>query len=121
MSTDIALDKDTHDLLIEGNELLLVNDVDQIEQNLKIRLKFFSGEWFLDITQGLPFYDTILVKNPNVPNIDNIIKAEIIDTPGVTELLSYDSSYDASLREYVVDFKVRTIFGEAELEVSLFN
>ena len=121
MSVDFALDKDTHDLLIEGNELLTVEDVDQIEQNTKIRLRFFSGEWFLNVVEGLPFYQTILVKNLNVPDIDNIIKAKIIDTPEVAELLSYDSSYDAILREYVVNFTYRSVFGEAALTVSLFN
>ena len=121
MSIDFALDKDTHDLLIEGNNLLVVEDIDQIEQNTKIRLRFFSGEWFLDATKGLPFYDTILVKNPNVPNIDGIIKNEIIETEGAGELLSYDSSYDALTREYDVNFKYRTVFGEAALAFSLFN
>lgn len=121
MSVDIALDKDTHDLLIVGNSLLTVEDVDQVEQNTKIRLKFFSSEWFLDTTKGLPFYETILVKNPNVPNIDNIIKAEIVDTSEVGELLSYVSSFDPVLREYVVTFKFKSTFGDAALEVSLFD
>lgn len=121
MSIDLALDKDTHDLLIVGNNLLTVEGVDQVEQNTKIRLRFFAGEWFLDTSLGLPFYEEILVKNPNIPNIDNIIKAKIIDTPEVAELLSFDSSYDSVLRRYEVVFKYRSIHGEKVLEVTIFS
>jgi len=121
MSTDFALDKDTHDLLVVGGNLQLVDAADQLEQNLKIRLQFFNAEWFLNTTNGLPFYSDILVKNPNIPNIDSIIKAEILDTDGVLELLEYISAFDNSAREYSIDFTVRTEFGQSELQVSLFN
>jgi len=116
---DFALDNDTHDLLIEGNNLKTVEGVEQVEQNTKIRLKFFSEEWFLDTTKGLPFYQEILIKNPNVPNIDNIIKATIADTLGVGELLSYDSTYDSTAREYVVKFQYRTDDGLSTVQVTL--
>jgi len=121
MSKDFALDKETHDLFITGNELQVVDVADQLEQNLKIRLQFFNAEWFLDINNGLPFYSDILVKNPNIPNVDSIIKAEILGTIGVLELLEYVSTFDASLRTYTVSFTVRTEFGQTDLAVSLFN
>jgi len=121
MSLDIALDPDTHDLLIRDNDLQIVNDADQLEQNLRIRLQFFIREWFLNINNGLPFYSDILVRNPNVSNIDSIIKAQIIDTNGVEEILAFISTFDAAERRYSITFKVRSEFGESELQVSLFN
>jgi len=118
---DFALDQDTHDLLFVDNTLQIVDAADQLEQNLKIRLQFFSAEWFLNINNGLPFYSDILVKNPNIPNIDSIIKAEILDTDGVEEILEFISAFDNTKREYTITFKVRTEFGQSELETSLFN
>ncbi len=121
MSLDLALDPDTHDLSIVDNDLQIVSDADQLEQNLKIRLQFFLAEWFLNINNGLPFYSDILVKNPNIPNIDSIVKAQIIDTNGVEEILEYISSFDNTTREYSINFTVRTEFGESDLQISLFN
>lgn len=112
MSVDLGLDPLTGDLAIVNNDLILVNDSDQVRQNLKIRLRFFRGEWFLDTTAGLPFYESILVKNPNLPDIDNIIKAEIIDTDGAEELLEFNSDYDPKARTYSIEFKYRDIYGE---------
>jgi len=117
---DLALDKDTHDVYIASNDLQLVNTVDQIEQNLKIRLSFFRSEWFLDIKKGIPYYTEVLIKNPNIPNIENILKAVIADTIGVEEILYFSSDYNTSARSYTVEFKVRTLYGEAGLSVSLF-
>jgi len=121
MSLDIGLNRDTHDLEFIDNDIVIVETQDQLDQTLKIRLLFFQGEWYLDIKQGLPFYEKILVKNPNLPDIDNIIKAEIIDTPEVQELLSYSSDYDPLLRTYAVRFKVRTDFGISEFNETIFG
>jgi len=121
MSVDLGIDLLTGDLAIENNDLILVSGSEQMAQNLKIRLRFFQGEWFLDVTQGLPFYESILVKNPNLPDIDNIIKAEIIDTEDITQLLEYSSDYDPALRTYTISFKVRSIFGQSDLISTSFG
>lgn len=118
MSLDLKLNKDTHDLLITNGDLSLVEKSEQIAQNLKIRLQFFSGEWFLDTTKGLPFYSDILVKNPNIPDVDALIKAEILDTPGVLELLEFISSYTNASRTYSINFKVRV---ENNEDISIFQ
>ncbi|NJR73230.1 MAG: hypothetical protein HC773_05160 [Scytonema sp. CRU_2_7] len=121
MSIDFALDPVTHDLLFENDSLQIVTDEDQLAQNLKIRLQFFLGEWFLNTGVGVPFYSEILVKNPNVANIDAIIKAQILDTVGVSQLLEYNSSFSNALRSYSINFTVRTIYGEQQIELSLFD
>lgn len=121
MSIDLALDPDTHDLYIAGNDINLVKNADELEQNLKIRLQFFLNEWFLNILVGVPFYADILVKNPNISNIDSILKGKILDTPGVNEILEYDSTFDNTARTYSVTFKIRTQYGESDLTVSLFG
>lgn len=118
---DLAVDKISHDLYIDADDLQLLDNMDQVEQSLKIRLLFFRNEWFLDTTSGLPYYTDILVKNPNIPNIDSIIKATIVDTPEVEELLEFRSEFNRSTRTYTVVFKVRTTYGETEVTASLFS
>jgi hypothetical protein len=119
---DIALDKDTHDIYYFQNDIHVVNNIDNVEQHIKIKLLFYLQEWFLDTVAGLPFYTDILIKNPNIPNIDNIIKSKILDTPNVQEILEFDSIFNNSTRKYDVTFKVRTDYGDTSLLlISLFG
>ena len=118
MKMDLALSPDTGDLLIENFDAQLVRDLDSVEQALRVRLQFFLGEWFLDTTAGIPFYEDILIKNPNIPNIESILKAEILETEDVIELLSFDTTFEN--RILAVSFKVRTEYGDTDITTSLF-
>lgn len=118
MKMDLALDPDTGDLLIEDFDAQLVRDLDSVEQDLRVRLQFFLGEWFLDTTVGIPFYEDILVKNPNIPNIESILKAKILETEDVIELLSFDTAFEN--RILTVSFEVRTEYGDTAITTSLF-
>jgi len=117
---DLALDRGTHDLYIPADDLVLVTGLEQLQQNLTIRLRFFLREWFLDENAGVPYYDDILIKNPNVPDIENILKSYILDTPDVIELLEFDTVFEPTQRTLEVSFKARTNFGIADLSVSVF-
>lgn len=57
---------DNHDLVVENYDLQLTSDIDSIRQSLSIRLQFFFSEWFLEVTQGIDFYSTVLVKTPDL-------------------------------------------------------
>lgn len=118
---DLALNKDTHDLYFDNADLTLVNDIDSVEQHLKVRLLFYLREWFLDTTSGVPYFSDVLIKNPNIPDIENIFKSKILDTNDVEEILEFNSTYDPSSRVYSISFKARTKYGEVDLQESLFN
>jgi len=116
---DIALDS-SGDLLIENYDLNVVENIDQVAQNLAIRLRFFLNEWFLDITQGLPYYQEILIKSPNQIRVESLIKNEILETEGINELLSFSSTYDEENRKFSVAFTANTDDNqELNLEVEL--
>lgn len=110
---DIAVDQITGSLAVIDFDLKLIDDTDQIQQNLVIRLKFILREWYLDNTQGIPYYEDFFIKNPNQIRIESVLKQEIVNTEGVVELLAFESAYDDQLRKYSVRFSVRTISGEA--------
>lgn len=116
---DIALDPTTGDLLLEHFDLKLVDGRDQIAQNLAIRLRFILGEWFLDINAGVPYYDDFFIKAPNQIRIESLLKEEILDTPGIDQILSFTSNFDAQKRIYSVTFSVSTIQGEITLTQEL--
>lgn len=117
---DFALEQITNDLIFQDFDFQLFDDTNQIMQNLAIRLRFVLGEWFLDLTQGVPYFEVFFKKAPNQIQIESILKEEIVNTRGIVELTSFESDFDARKRIYSVKFSARSISGEdllKELEI----
>lgn len=115
---DLTLDPVTHDLLITNFDISTVDDVDQVTQNLGIRLRFFLGEWFLNIGVGVPYYQSILIKSPNQINVESALKSEIINTIGISEILAFSSQYDNFNRRFDVAFTALSNAGPITIEQS---
>jgi hypothetical protein len=109
--SDLKLDDLTGDLVIENADLVLTTGSDAVRQHLLQRLRTFMGEWFLNLDAGLPYFQNILIKDPNLNAIDGVIKNVIIDTPGVLELLSFDMNYDSSTQALELTFSVQVSDG----------
>ncbi len=110
---DLKLDKDTHDLVIEGKDLVVIEDTpDSIVQRLKILLLSFQGEWFLNIDYGIPYYQSILRKGITQSKVDNIFRQQILDTEGVVAIISFTSTFNAFSREYSLTFSCRVTTGD---------
>jgi hypothetical protein len=105
---DLKLNGLTKDLEIQDFDLQLIDETDQIAQNLLIRLRFMLGEWYLDITAGIPYYQDILIKSPNQFRVESVIKEEIVNTEGVREITSFISEYSASNRRFSIQFSCQT-------------
>lgn len=116
---DLALDPKTGDLAIANFDLQLVRDVDQIAQNLSIRLRFMLGEWYLNTLAGIPYYQYFLIKNPNQIQVESFLKDEIGNTGGVEEITSFSSDFDGLARKFTVTFGVKTIDGTLQMEQDL--
>lgn len=95
---DIALNSQG-DLDLTGNELHLLSGTDAIEQHWRIRLKSFAGDWLLDQRNGIPYYEQVLVKNPNMAVLRAIFHEASLGTPGIAEitLFTMDLSSDRVL------------------------
>lgn len=117
---DLALNPLTHDLEIRDQDILFVEKTDYIVQKLKIKLQFFLGEWFLDTSIGIPFFEEILIKNPNLPDIENLLKAAIIEVDGVNEILEFESNFSKSTRSLDTTFKVNTDYGIIDFSDTIF-
>lgn len=93
------------DILLTSNALTLTTDVEAIRQHLQCRFRLFLGEWFLDTTAGVPWFQDILLKRPSFVVVQQILKNVILDTPGVIELTRFNFDFDAELREASLDFQ----------------
>lgn len=113
---DFALDPITNDLVFENFDFDLVEGLDQIMQNLAIRLRFFRQEWYLDITQGIPYYQDVFIKGANLLQIESILKDEIVNTRGISEITRFESNYTAANRRFFVRFEALADSGESILK-----
>lgn len=114
---DEALDPTTHDLVYTGYDGATVSERAQLAQHVKIRLLWIRGEWFLNTELGLPYFKEILVKNPDLSAIDIMLKATILETPGILSLISYSSEIIKTIRKLNVSFVAESEFGTFSLEI----
>lgn len=108
---DIALDAKTHDLVIKDGDFLHIDNAERVAQQIKIQLLTWYGEWFLDITHGVPYLEYILVKNPNFTLIRQVLMEQIQKVTDVDSVDSLEIEYNAKARKIQVDFTVSTKYG----------
>lgn len=107
------------DIFVSNGDLTLTSDLtpnnpastNPVFQDILQRLSFFLGEWFLDNTQGVAYYQQILIKNPDQSKIDAIFQNVILGTPGVTQLNSYTFTPNLAQRTLTVTFSCITTSG----------
>lgn len=110
--TDIQLDN-TGDIDISDYTMSLTYDLtESVKQRISIKLKFFKGEYFLDTTIGIPYFQQVFVKGVNKGVIDSIFKNAISRTDGVDKILFYTSTLNNSLREYSANWSVQLVNGD---------
>lgn len=96
----------------------LVNSSAAVAQAVKTSLALFAGEWFLDITAGMPWTTEVLGKYTS-NYFDPVIKAQILDVSGVLAITSYASTWTAANRNLSVSVSIVTIYGDTSLDVTL--
>lgn len=106
VAPNLLLDDDTWDLYLESGNLVISSGHDAARQAVNYRLRLFMGEWFMDENEGVPYWTQILIKNPNLPAIREIIRARIAATPGISEVLSISLEKDTG-RTYSLSFKAK--------------
>lgn len=100
-----------NDLQVVDGDLVLIDGTSEILQHILQRLRMYLGEWFLDNTKGVPYFQQILVKNPDRGAVDAILQDTINQTPGVTQLSTFSSSIVSGTRQLFVNFRAITTQG----------
>ena len=115
---NLELDPSTGDLLVTNNALTIVDGEAAIRQQLDIRLQFFKGEWTMDLRLGLPYYEYILIKNPNLGLVRSIFRKAILDTPGIASLEEFFLDFDTTTRKLILSFTAKETAGDGILDYS---
>lgn len=90
-------------------------NVAAVRQSIKMRVRFFLGEYWLDEAVGVDWIGQILVKNPDPLVVRELIRAAIASTPDVTEVVAGDLVLDAATRAGVIRYTVRTRYSETTI------
>ena len=108
---DLALSAETHDLIIVDKDLVLINNAERVAQQIKITLLAFLGEWFLDQRFGVPYLESVMIKNPNMAYIRGILRGKILDVPDVKSVDSLSTQINIKTRTLTVSYEVSTVYG----------
>lgn len=108
---DLYFDEETADIRLTNS----------VGQAATIRLRWFLGEWRLGPELGLPYYEDVLVKNPNIPKIKRIMLDKLYTINEVQEVESLDIDVSEANRNAKVTFKLLTDEESILEEVSLFG
>lgn len=90
---------------ITGN---LVSDIDALAQKVRIKLKTFLGEWPLDSTVGIPYFEQVLVRNQNSTAVEGLLISQIESTPGVNEVTEFNLTFNKATRRSNISFTATT-------------
>jgi hypothetical protein len=71
----------------------------------------FYGEWFLDPTQGVPYFRYVFVHNPDLQQIETIFRKVIAGTPGVASVDTFSLVFDRPNRTIYPSFAGRLTSG----------
>ncbi len=110
---DFKLIENTNNLEVTNHDFVFTDsDSEYVAQKLRMKLSIFEGEWYLDNTLGLPYFETIFVKNPNLDLIEDLYKIAIFEVDEVEEITEFSMIVEKSIRDLELDFRVRLVTGE---------
>ncbi|MEE3504826.1 hypothetical protein QN399_00865 [Pseudomonas sp. 10C3] len=81
-----------------------------VAQAVETRLQLNLGEWFLDTSDGTPWNSEVLGER-TVATRDAAIKKRILGTTGLTQIDSYDSTFDPNSRALTASATITTDYG----------
>lgn len=109
---DLQIELGTRELVTENGDLVITKGSTALKQAIDMHLKFFLGEWFLDQTVGVPYFQNILVKSPSLAQIENIFRSALLDVPGVAKINDLKLAFVGQTRKLNVTWRVSSDFGE---------
>lgn len=114
MSWTLKLDSFTNDLKISGGKFLTVSGSDEVRQRVKVALKHYKEEYFLNVLNGVPWYSKILGTKGSYSYLSNLLRREILKVPGVIRIMTFDLKYNGSSRSYSVSTQILVQRGSGE-------
>lgn len=111
MAYDLAMNVQTGDLIVRNGDLMIVNNGERVAQQVLITLREWLGEWFLRTSDGVPYLEYILVKNPNEAHVRQVLSEAIQSVEGVKGVTEIEFAFNRILRTLTVSYEIDTDYG----------
>lgn len=116
---ELALDA-AGDLDLRDGRLRLIKGPEALIQRLRCRLRIFRGDWFLDDTWGLPWFQSILGRSRGLVAVRSVLRQAVLTTPGVASVGAMKLNHDRQRRRLSVLAQVQhDAGGQAELQAEV--
>ena len=102
----------------QGLANFYINSAAGVGQEVVTRLKLIQGEWYLDQSQGVPWFTQILGYSKQAVR-DLLIKNTILTTPNVNTLDYFNSVTNKATRQYSVIANISTVYGSTTISTNL--
>lgn len=111
--SSLALNSNNDVYFDEAGRLVVISGVDsdkEIQQRVKVRLRAFKGEWFLNTDYGVPyFFDILGTKSLDLNIVESFLRTAILGVQGVKEMIQSVVDYDPNERKVSYTFQATTI------------
>lgn len=114
---------DNGDYILGQGRAEFFSGVEAVAQAIITHIKLLLGEWWEDVDNGTPLWQSMLGTpgtESNLVSIDNIIKDRILSTQLngenlVSTIDNYERTYNSNTRSYSFKAEVTTIYSESVL------
>jgi hypothetical protein len=112
-----------HDPVYGSGAADFLIDLEATAQIIETSLLLFEGEWWNDLTEGLPLFQSIIAQpeNNRQATIALLIQQTILDVDYVTGLTNVTVSYTSANRQFTYNCNVQTAFGTVAVAFSPGN
>lgn len=115
---DFQLDKDGD---LDVSALGDISLTQSVQQAILVRLRWIYNEWRLGPELGFPWFEDVLVKNPNTARIKQDIRGTIMQVDEVKSATVQTVNYDPAKRSLYVKYTAATNEETFTEEVRLYG
>lgn len=112
LALDLLLDASGDLAQADDGDLALATGLDGIAQLARTSLELWLGEWWLDEEIGVDYEGQVLVKNPHMVAVRDLLRRELLAVTGIVDVLALDLAQDTTTRTLSVTFRASTDTGE---------
>jgi hypothetical protein len=108
---DFAIDEDSSSetfgdvYLGDTGDLAAVEATDAIDQAVRIGLRTYKREWFLDENAGIDYFNVVFAKGLTPTQKAAEIKTQILSSPGIIGLEQFSMELDGATRVATLEFR----------------
>lgn len=102
---DIKISDDGY-LYFTDKDLELATGSDAAAQDIRSRIRFIKGEYFLDTEAGVDYMGVVFQKNSDYNIVNNEFKDAILESPHVEAIIDYSLTIEKSTREATLECSV---------------